>query len=138
MDDKVLRRTIIDVLDHEPRIYAARVGVAVENGIATLTGRVGCLAEKVAAEQAVRRVRGVRGVVLALGIWEASRQSSRTALDDEIARRACVVIAWRLHLQESSITVQVHNGWVTLTGTVEDAYERQEAEAAVRRLDDVV
>src|SRR3954452_17492690 len=33
---------------------------------------------------------------------------------------------------------QVHNGWVTLTGAVEDAYERREAEAAVRTLDGVV
>jgi len=138
MDDKGLHRTIIDVLDDEPRINAARIGVAVEKGIATLTGRVGCLAEKVAAEQAVRRVRGVRGVVLALGICEASRQSSRTGVDDEIARRARVVIAWHLHLQESSITVQVHDGWVTLTGTVEDAYERQEAEVAVRKLENVL
>src|SRR4051812_2374057 len=91
MDDKGLRRTLIDALDHEPRINAARIGVAVEKGIATLTGRVGCLAEKVATEQAVRRVRGVRGVVLALGTCEDRRQSGRTGMDDEIARRARVV-----------------------------------------------
>jgi len=138
MDDKVLRRTIIDVLDHEPSIDAARIGVAVENGIATLTGRVSNQAEKAAAERTVRRVRGVRAVVLALEICESARQSGRTAPDDEIARRARIVIAWHLHLEGNVITVQVHNGWVTLTGTVEDAYERQEAEAAVRRLDDVV
>jgi len=109
MDDKVLRRTIIDVLDHEPSIYAARVGVAVENGIATLTGRVSSQAEKAAAERTVRRVRGVRAVVLALEICESIRQSGRTAPDDEIARRARIVIAWHLHLEGNVITVQVHN-----------------------------
>src|SRR5829696_5048512 len=40
--------------------------------------------------------------------------------------------------QRGAVLVQAHNGWVTLTGTVEDAYERREAEAAVRTLDDVV
>src|SRR5829696_9302792 len=39
--------------------------------------------------------------------------------------------------QRGAVTVQVHNGWVTLTGAVEDAYERREAEAAVRTLDGV-
>ena len=59
MDDKVLRRTIIDVLDRAPSIEAARIGVAVENGVATLSGRVSSQAEKVAAEQAVRCVKGL-------------------------------------------------------------------------------
>ena len=38
MDDKGLRRTIVDTLDREPNIGAARIGVAVENGVAILTG----------------------------------------------------------------------------------------------------
>ena len=79
MDDKVLRRTIIDVLDHEPSIYAARVGVAVEKGIATLTGRVSSQAEKAAAERTVRRVRGVRAVRAGAGdlrVHQTVRQNS--------------------------------------------------------------
>src|SRR5690349_512699 len=128
MDDKVLRRALIDALDAEPNIASSRIGVAVENGVVSLTGRVSSPAEKVAAEQAVRRVKGVRAVVPTLAICGAGRK----APDDEIARRARVVIAWHAHTPEGAIRVQVHNGWVTLTGTVEDTYERTEAEAAVR------
>src|SRR5215211_2655369 len=120
MNDKVLRRTIIDVLDREPSINAASIGVAVENGIATLTGRVGSQAEKMAAETAVRHVRGVRAVVPVIAICQVGRQAS----DDEIARRARVVIAWHAHTPEGTVRAQVHNGWATLAGTVEDAYER--------------
>jgi osmotically-inducible protein OsmY len=134
MDDKVLRRTIIDVLDCVPGVNAARIGVAVENGVATLTGRVASSAEKAAVEQAVRRMSGICAVVPFIAVCEAGRN----ARDDEIARRARVVIAWHAHNPEGAVTEQAHNGWVTLTGTVEDAYERREAEAAVRTLDDVV
>ena len=133
MDDKALRRTLIAVLDREPSINAAQIGVAVENGIVTLTGRVKSSVEKVTAERAVRRVNGVRAVVPSLAICGAGKKAS----DDEIARRARVGIAWRTLIPEGTVTVQVENGWVTLTGTVEDAYERKEAEAAVRKLDDV-
>lgn len=133
MDDKVLRRTLIELLDREPSIDAARIGVAVENGVVSLTGRVRCPTEKVTAEQAVQRVQGVRAVVAALAICGTGRKAS----DDEIARRAYVVIAWHAHTPEGTVRVQVHNGWVTLTGTVEDAYERTAAEAAVRTLDSV-
>src|SRR3954451_1143444 len=103
MDDKLLRRTLIDVLDREPSINAARIGVAVENGVATLTGRVASAAEKAAIEQAVRRVKGVCAIV-------------------PVARRARVVIAWHAHTPEGAVLVQAHKGWVTLTGMVEDAY----------------
>jgi len=133
MDDKGLRRTIVDTLDREPNIDAARIGVAVENGVAILTGHLCSHTEKVAAEQAVRRVRGVRAVMSAIAVRDPGRKAS----DDEIARRTLVVIAWHVHTPEGAVTVQVHNGWVTLTGAVEDAYERREAEAAVRTLDGV-
>jgi len=134
MDDKGLRRTIVDTLDREPNIDAARIGVAVENGVAILTGHLCSDTEKVAAEQAVRRVRGVRAVMSAIAVRDPGRKAS----DDEIARRTLVVIAWHVHTPEGAVTVQVHNGWVTLTGAVEDTCERREAEAAVRTLDGVV
>src|SRR5215216_6400595 len=115
MDDKVLRRAIIDALDREPSIPSARIGVAVENGVATLTGRVGSHAEKAAAEHAVRRTRGVRAVVPAIIVC----QTGRKAVDDEIARRARIAIAWHALIPDGAVTVQVENGWVMLAGTVE-------------------
>src|SRR4051812_46230856 len=87
MDDKGLRRTIVDTLDREPNIDAARIGVAVENGVAILTGHLCSDTEKVAAEQAVRRARGVRAVMSAIAVRDPGRKAS----DDELSRRALVV-----------------------------------------------
>lgn len=39
MTDKALRQTIIDELDFEPSLDSANIGVAVDKGIVTLTGR---------------------------------------------------------------------------------------------------
>ena len=41
MGDKLIRQNVIDELDFDPSIDAAHIGVAVENGIVTLTGHVG-------------------------------------------------------------------------------------------------
>jgi osmotically-inducible protein OsmY len=57
MDDLQLRRHILDELDYEPSVDAANIGVAVENGVVTLTGHVPRYAEKLGA----RRSPGKRG-----------------------------------------------------------------------------
>jgi hypothetical protein len=135
MDDKVLRQTIIDALDREPSVNAAHIGVAVENGVATLTGHLGSHAEQAAAEEAVQCVRGVRAIVQDIEIRDPR---NRKTCDHDIAKRALVVIAWHAATPEDAVTVHVQKGWVTLTGTVEDAYQRAAAEVAVRKLDGVV
>jgi osmotically-inducible protein OsmY len=56
MSDVSLRQDIIDELDFEPAVNSAHIGVAVADGVVTLSGHVGSYAEKLAAEGATRRV----------------------------------------------------------------------------------
>ncbi len=134
MDDKTLRQFIIDELEFEPSIDAANIGVAVENGVVTLTGHVKSYAEKIAAERAVRRVKGVRAIAEEIEVRYPD-QAKRS--DDEIAQRALNILHWSVHVPEESIQVKVEKGWVTLTGTVPWQYQRQAAESAVRKLSGV-
>ena len=62
MNDKDLRRKVIEQLDGEPSIDAAGVAVAVHGGVVTLTGHVPTYLQKAAAEKAVRRIKGVLGI----------------------------------------------------------------------------
>src|SRR5271163_3383318 len=62
VDDKILRQCIIDELDFDPRIHSANIGVAVDGGVVTLTGHVPTYPQKTFAEQAAKRVKGVRGL----------------------------------------------------------------------------
>ena len=68
MTDKDLRRAVLDELDFDPSLDAGDIGVAVSEGVVTLTGHVGSYAEKVEAERAVRRVRGVRAIAQEIAV----------------------------------------------------------------------
>jgi osmotically-inducible protein OsmY len=131
MDDKELLAKIANELEFEPRVDARHIGVAVAKGVVTLSGYVSSYAEKLAAEAAARRVRGVRG--LAQEIEVRCPEDKKTA-DDEIARRALDIIDWDVTVPDHAVQVKVERGWVTLIGEVEWQYQRNAAEEDVRRL----
>ncbi len=131
MDDKELRNEVMRELEFEPSIDATHLGVTVENGIVTLSGHVSTLAERMAAEAAVRRVRGVRA--LAQEIEVRSPEDKKTA-DDEIAKRAIDIISWDATIPANAVQVKVQRGWVTLTGELDWQYQKKAAEEDVHRL----
>ena len=131
MNDLSLRQDVMDELQFEPSIDAANIGVAVKNGVVTLSGHVGSYAEKSAAESAARRVRGVRAIAEEIEVRYAGRKMHA---DDEIASRALDIIEWDTALPDGVIDVQVRRGWVTLSGEVPWHFQRLAAENAVRKL----
>lgn len=131
MKDSILRQYIIDELEFEPAVNAAHIGVAVENGVVSLSGHVASYAEKLAAEKAVKRIKGVRA--LAEGI-KVRFPSDKKAHDDEIAGRAASILEWSAVAPRGAITVKVQDGWIALSGQVDWRYQRNEAEDIVRRI----
>lgn len=131
MNDKILRQSIVDELDFEPSIDAAHIGVAVDKGIVTLTGHVGSYTERVAAEKAARKVRGVRGVVEEIRVRFAGEALPR---DEDLARRAVQMLDWSVTVPPNAVQVKVQDGWITLTGAVPWQYQKEEAQAALKRL----
>jgi osmotically-inducible protein OsmY len=134
MSDRTLRDDIMNELDFEPRIKAAHIGVIVEKDVVTLSGHVSSYAEKLAAEDAVRRVRGVRAVATEI---EIRHPSDKKIADDEIARRAVDILAWDATVPRNAIKITVNNGRVTLSGNVSWQFERKAAEDQVRKLSGV-
>ncbi len=135
MNDKQLRRDVIAELDFEPSIDAADIGVAVEDGVVTLSGHVPNYAQKLAAERAAWRVKGVKAIAQEIQVRLASDKKCN---DDEIAKRALDILAWNASVPREALHVKVQNGWVTLTGNVNWNYQRDAAEAAIRKLSGVV
>lgn len=135
MDDKTLRKWVIDELDWDPSIDASGVGVAVADGVVMLTGHVKAYAARIAVEQAVRRVKGVKAIAEDIEVRPAT--AKKTA-DDEIAKRALDIMAWDSSVPHESIQVKVQQGHVTLTGAVEWQYQRMAAERTIRKLGGVV
>jgi len=135
MDDLELKRAVESELNFEPSINAAEIGVAVKDGVVTLTGRVPSYWEKVAAERAAARVAGVKAVANELEV-RLPGLSERT--DGDIARAAVDALKWNVLVPEDRIKVKVSKGWVTLEGAVDWQYQKSAAEKSVRRLVGVV
>jgi len=131
MSDQNLRQDVIDELEFEPSFDAANIGVAVENGIVTLSGHVGSYAEKIAAESAAKRVKGVRAIAEEVEVRYPERKRHA---DDEIAARALDIIAWHTALPDDAIDVKVEKGRVTLSGEVRWHFQKMAAENAVKKL----
>ncbi|CAM3310550.1 BON domain-containing protein [Asticcacaulis taihuensis] len=131
MKDDQLHQDVLDELDFEPSINAAHIGVAVDDGIVTLTGEVGSFAEKYNAERAVRRVKGVHGIVEHIKVVFPS---DKVTGDAEIAERVLASLKWSALVPADRVTVKVENGWVALNGELDWQFQKSAAEAAVRRL----
>jgi osmotically-inducible protein OsmY len=134
MNDRELRQNVIDELDFEPSIDSADIGVAAEHGVVTLTGHVPNYAQKMAAERAAWRVKGVKAIAQEIQVrFPMDKQHN----DDEIAQRALSVLAWNVVVPRDAIHVKVQNGWVTLSGQVDWNYQREAAVADIRKLSGV-
>ena len=135
MTDKMLRDAVIAQLDFVPEVDPTGIGVAVEDGVVTLSGHVASYAEKRAAEETVKRVLGVRGVAADIEVRLPGEGATK---DDEISQRALQLLAWHTSVPAERIEVTVEGGWVTLTGKVSWQFQRAAAEEAVRNLPGVV
>ena len=128
---KELQRRVLDELDWEPSIDAAHIGVAIHDGVVTLTGTVNTYAEKTTAERATKRILGVKAVANDLEV----RPVFPSQLNDtEIAQAVLRALEWDVNVPHDLIKARVANGMVTLEGRVNFWYQRQAAESAIRRL----
>ncbi|HEU5365785.1 MAG TPA: BON domain-containing protein, partial [Hanamia sp.] len=60
--DYEIQQDVMEELKWEPFLKASEVGVAVKNGIVTLAGHVDSYSKKLAAENAAKKVVGVKAV----------------------------------------------------------------------------
>jgi osmotically-inducible protein OsmY len=132
--DEELRLTVIDALRANMMIDASEIGVAVEQHVATLTGKVGGYYQKQAAEKTTRRVSGIRGVAEKL---EVVLPGPHKRSDTEIAQAAANALLWNAIVPED-VKVTVEKGWLKLTGKTEWSYQRQAAHNAVNTLTGVL
>ena len=115
-------------------VTSDKINVKAKDGVVTLTGTVPHYSEKVAAELAVQRVTGVRGIADEM---EVRIEESYGKGDSEIAKAAADAIEWN-YSAPKNVKVTVDKGWVRLTGEAEWDFERNAAKNAVSSLLGVV
>ena len=131
IEDSDLRRKVIAELDWEPSVDASQIGVAVKDGIATLTGSVLSYPERKNAEKAASRIAGVKAVA---GDLEIKLFGTAARSDFDIAQSALSSLRFNASVPSERIQVLVEMGWVTLDGEVEWQYQKTAAENALKYL----
>ena len=129
--DLQIQRDVMDELKWEPYLNASQIGVAVNNGIVTLSGQVDSYSKKLSAEKAAKRVSGVKAIAedIQIGVSPAFRKT-----DTEIAEAILSALKWHSALQEEKIKIKVEDGIVKLEGEVEWEYQRNNAKVAIENL----
>jgi osmotically-inducible protein OsmY len=127
--DREIQTDVLSELRWDHSIQANEIGVAVKDGVVTLTGTVDTYLRKWKAEEAAHRVNGVVAVANDINVRTVGERT-----DADIAAAAVHALKWNSSVPADKIQVTVDKGWVTLNGEVEWHYQKLEAERAVRGL----
>ncbi len=129
--DEEIQKDVLAEFKWDARVSPNEIGVAVKDGVVTLTGWVDSYTKRWGAEEAAYRVRGVKAVANDIEI-RMPGSSERT--DSDIAAAAVRALQWDSLVPADRINVTVSKGWVTLKGEVEWQYQKENAERDVRKL----
>lgn len=132
--DSDIKRDVEAELRWSPDIDDTDIAIKVNGGEVTLTGFAKNYMEKYQAEIAARRVKGVTAVANDIEL----KPLAGAPTDPELARAAVTALQIELPLTWEQIKPTVKQGRISLEGTVEWHYQRERAEAAMRRLKGVV
>jgi len=133
--DSQLQQDVIAELKWEPLLRAAEIGVSAKDGIVTLTGTVDGYAKKSEAEDAVKRVAGVKAVVEKIEVKYPSGWAKKD--DNDIATEVINAFKWNWEVPADKVKATVEKGWVTLEGELEWNFQSEAAKKAVRNLSGV-
>ena len=133
--DLEIQADVAAELKRDARVKSTAIGVIVKDGAVTLTGMTDSYMEKMAAERAAKRVKGVRAVAADVEV-RLPVQIKRT--DEGIAEQIARLLSWSSAFRDTNVQAEVRNGRVTLTGSVRWLYQKDEAERRVEELDGVL
>jgi len=130
--DSQLQQDVMAELKWEPLLRAAEIGVSAKDGVVTLTGTVDGYTKKSEAEDAAKKVAGVKAVVEKIEVKYASTWARKD--DGDIATEIVSAFKWNWEVPADKVKARVEKGWVTLEGEVEWNFQSDAAKTAVRNL----
>ena len=129
-----LQADVQNAIKWEPLLNAAEIGVTAKDGVVSLTGEVDSYAKKVEAENAAKKVIGVKAIVEKI---EVKFPSAWTKTNIEIANEVLTALKSNWSVPKDKVTVKVEDGWVTLGGELAWNYQKEAAKSAVNYLSGV-
>ena len=131
--DSDIKQAVLAAFRLDPRVAAFSPDVTVEGGEVVLAGSVGNLKAKISAEQDAKNTVGVSGVDSLLKVRPSGR-----ATDAEMMAQLKAVIFWDPLLDGSTISADVISRIAYLSGTVDSAFQKAEAQYVASRTKGVV
>lgn len=119
-DEEIAERAV-KILEWDVAVPYKALSVKVEHGIVTLSGTVDWGFQRAEAEYDVRKLSGVKGVVNNIAV----RPQVRAA---DVKSKLTAALERNADVEAGRITVEVNDGRVILSGTVETWSEREAAE----------
>jgi len=126
--DSEISFNVSSALTWSPGIEATRIHVAVNQGIVTLSGAVDSYWQKHRAEEIAANTAGVTDVRDELTV----APTAPAAVDEDVRREILAAVERNTSIDVHRLNVDVNNGVVTLTGTVEDYAAFRAVEDAAR------
>jgi osmotically-inducible protein OsmY len=127
-----LQKDVQDSITWEPLLNAAEIGVTVKDGVVTLTGVVDSYSKKLEAEDAAKKVTGVKAVVEKIEIKYGSDWGKKD--DNEIATEVLNALKRDWRIPSDKVKVKVEKGLVTLAGELQWNYQKEAAKHALINL----
>ena len=126
--NEILQHDVQEALKWEPQLHTEEIGVIAKNGVVTLTGTVDNYFKKIEAENAAKKVKGVKAIVERIEIKPLETKSIN---DNYIAEKILTIFKSDYSIPDDKITIKVEKGWVTLEGNVNWNYQKEVAKNAI-------
>jgi osmotically-inducible protein OsmY len=126
-----LQTDVQNAIKWEPLLNAAEIGVTAKDGVVSLTGVVDSYLKKLEAENAAKKVIGVKALVEKIEVKFPSAWSKSNV---EIANEVLTALKLNWSVPKDKVTVKVEDGWVTLEGELPWNYQKEAANSAVHYL----
>lgn len=130
-NNQELQTDVQNAIKWEPLLNAAEIGVTAKDGVVSLTGVVDNYSKKMEAENAAKKVIGVKALVENI---EVKFPNTWSKTDAEIANEVLTGLQNNWSVQNDKVTVKVENGWVTLEGELPWNYQKEAAKDTVNYL----
>ena len=129
--DAQIKQDILDKLAIQNNSDKTQIGIEVKNGVVTLTGSVFSYTTKIEAIKIIEKIAGVKAIAEGIKIGFRSHLNKT---DTEIANTAINAIKSNTSVPNDTVIVEVDNGWITLLGELEWAYQKNAARQIVENL----